>query len=337
MSMNVLVCEIEDSTKQYIEQHSGGHAITYVPEKAQDAAPSDAVDVLSVFVNSRVDKEVLEKFPNIKLIATRSTGFDHIDLAACEAQGVVVCNVPTYGERTVAEYAFALLLTLSRKVYPAIRRVHEEGRFHTDGLKGFDLAEKTLGVIGTGRIGCHVIKIANGFDMNVLAYDPFPKPDLEKTCAMKYVTLEELLLKSDAITMHAPYMPSTHHLLNGSNMKLVKPGAVLVNTARGALVETAALVEALSSGLLSGAALDVLEEEGYVGEEQKLLVSQKQSAGQLETVLADHQLMSFPNVVITPHNAFNTQEALERILEITMSNIDSFAKGQAANVVQKTL
>lgn len=334
MSMNVLFCEVEDSTKEYVEKHTGEHAVTYISEKAQDAPPSTTTDVLSVFVNSRVDKEVLEKFPNIKLIVTRSTGFDHIDLAVCEARGIVVSNIPSYGERTVAEYAFALLLTLSRKLYPAIKRVHEDGRFHTEGLKGFDLAEKTLGVVGTGRIGCHVIKIASGFDMKVVAYDPFPKPDLEKTCSMKYVTLEELLAQSDAITMHAPYMPSTHHLLNSTNMKLIKRGAVLINTARGALIETMALVDALSSGILSGAALDVLEEEGYVGEEQKLFGAQKQGAGQMETVLADHQLLSFSNVIITPHNAFNTQEALERILEITVENIQAFAKGSPQNIVQ---
>lgn len=334
MSMNVLFCEVEDATKEYIEKHKAEHVVTYVTEKAQDAASSSAADVLSVFVNSRVSTEVLEKFPNVKLVVTRSTGFDHIDLAACAAKGVIVSNVPTYGERTVAEYAFGLLLTLSRKLYPSIKRVHEDGRFHTDGLKGFDLAEKTLGVIGTGRIGCHVIKIANGFDMKVVAYDPFPKPDLEKMCSMKYVTLEELLAQSDAITMHAPYMPSTHHLLNSTNMKLIKRGAVLINTARGALIETAALVEALSSGILSGAGLDVLEEEGYVGEERKLLGSQKKGAEQMETVLADHQLLSFSNVIITPHNAFNTQEALERILEITVENIQAFAKGSPENIIQ---
>ncbi len=334
MSMNVLFCEIEDTTKEYIEKHAGELTVAYAADKAQDVASSTTAEVLSVFVNSRVDTAVLEKFPNLKLVVTRSTGFDHIDLAACQAKGIVVCNVPTYGERTVAEYAFALLLTLSRKVYPAIKRVHEEGRFHTDGLKGFDLAEKTLGVIGTGRIGCHVIKIANGFDMKVVAYDPFPKPDLEKTCSMKYVSLEELLAESDAITMHAPYMPSTHHLLNSSNMRLIKQGAVLINTARGALIETPALVDALSNGILSGAALDVLEEEGYVGEEQKLLTSSKQQAGQMETVLADHQLMSFQNVIITPHNAFNTQEALERILEITLENIKAFAKSTPQNMVK---
>lgn len=332
--MNIVCCEADELAEAYITQHVSAHKVVFKKQTAQDLELDTVVEALLVFVNSRIDAAVLEKFPALKLIVTRSTGFDHIDLTACAAKGITVCNVPTYGERTVAEYAFALLLTLSRKVYPAIKRVHEEGRFHTEGLKGFDLAEKTLGVIGTGRIGCHVIKIANGFDMKVIAYDPYPKADLEKTCNMKYVTLEELLAQSDAITMHAPYMPATHHLLNRENMKVIKTGAVLINTARGALVETTGLVESLQEGRLSGVALDVLEEEGFVGEEWKLLSGKNPAGDKMETVLADHQLMSFPNVIITPHNAFNTQEALERILEVTVQNLEAFARGQIQNVVK---
>lgn len=332
--MNILCCETDDLTQEYMVKHASSHSITFEAMTAQELATESNAEVLLVFVNSRVDSEVLRKFPQLKLIITRSTGFDHINLAACVERGVIVCNVPTYGERTVAEYTFALLLTLSRKVYMSIKRVHEEGRFHTDGLKGFDLAGKTLGVIGTGRIGCHVIKIANGFEMNVIACDPYPKADLEKTCNMKYVTLEELLAQSDVITMHAPYMPATHYLLNRENMKVIKTGAVLINTARGALIETAGLVESLKEGRLSGVALDVLEEEGFVGEEWKLLSGKNPAGDKMEIVLADHQLMSFPNVIITPHNAFNTQEALERIVEVTVQNLEAFARGQIQNVVK---
>lgn len=333
--MNILCCESDSLVTTYFTTHGSEHAVTFLETTAQDATPDATIDVLSVFVNSRVDVNVLEKFPSLRLVVTRSTGFDHIDLTACVQKNITVCNVPTYGERTVAEYAFALLLTLSRKMYWSVQRVREEGRFHTDGLKGFDLAEKTLGVIGTGRIGCHVIKIATGFDMKVVAYDPYPKLDLEKTCNMKYIALDDLLSSSDIITLHAPYTPVTHHLLNQENMKRIKPGAVLVNTARGALVETAGLVEALKEGRLSGAALDVLEEEGFVGEEWKLLHEGTPRSDKMETVLADHQLMAFPNVVITPHNAFNTQEALERILEVTLQNIQSFVVGKIQNSVAK--
>lgn len=331
--MNILCCESDSSVSSYFKKHGSAHNISFQDTTAQNATPDSTADVLSVFVNSRVEAKTLEKFPSLRLVVTRSTGFDHIDLAACAKKNITVCNVPTYGERTVAEYAFALLLTLSRKMYWSIQRVREEGRFHTEGLKGFDLAEKTLGVIGTGRIGCHVIKIANGFDMKVVAYDPYPRSDLEKTCDMEYVSLDDLLARSDVITLHAPYMPATHHLLNQENMKRIKPGALLVNTARGALVETIGLVEALKEGRLSGAALDVLEEEGFVGEEWKLLRGDSPISDKMETVLADHQLMAFPNVIITPHNAFNTQEALERILEVTLQNIEAYGADKAKNIV----
>jgi D-lactate dehydrogenase len=333
--MHVVIYEVDEPTKNYLGSRLPGHEVTYAEATAQDASSGMDAEVMSVFVNSRIDASVLERFPSLKLIATRSTGFDHIDIAACQKRGVVVCNVPSYGERTVAEYAFALLLMLTRKTYQAARRVREEGKFHTDGLTGFDLADKTIGIIGTGHIGCHAIQIANGFGMHVLAYDPFPKPDLEKTCSMKYVSLDELLAQSDVITLHAPYMPATHHLLNVKNMQTIKPGALLINTARGALVETAALVEALHSGRLAGAGLDVLEEEGYVGEEWKLLTSGSPKAEQMATILADHQLMALPNVIITPHNAFNTTEAIERILEITTQNITSFAQGAPQNTVKQ--
>lgn len=332
--MNILCCEADAVTQEYIEKQALPYSFRFEAATVQDLEVGFDAEVLLVFVNSRIDAEVLRRFPRLKLIITRSTGFDHINLAACAEKGVNVCNVPTYGERTVAEYTFALLLTLSRKIYPAIKRVHEEGRFYTEGLKGFDLVGKTLGVIGTGRIGCHVIQIANGFGMKVVAYDPYPKADLTKTCSMEYVTLEGLLAQSDVISMHAPYMASTHHLLNRQNMRFIKPGAVLINTARGALVETAGLVESVQTGRLVGVALDVLEEEGFVGEEWKLLGKKVGSEKKMEALLADHQLMAFSNVIITPHNAFNTQEALERILEVTVQNLDAFVRGHIQNEVK---
>lgn len=178
-----------------------------------------------------------------------------------------------------------------------------------------------------------MIKIANGFDMKVVAYDPYPKTDLEKTCQMSYVSLDELLRVSDIVTLHAPYMPSTHHVLHAKNLLQVKPGAILINTARGALVETAALVDALMSGRLSGAAVDVLEEEGYVGEEQQLYHNNSVDTNKMEVVLADHRLLSIPNVIVTPHNAFNTQEALERILEVCIKNILSWVAGTPQNTI----
>lgn len=332
--MKIYCLETEQWVEDYLKKSLVGHDVVCRPETLQDAEAITDAEVLCVFVNSRVTADVLTKYPNLKLVVTRSTGYDHIDVEVCKARGIAVSNVPSYGEHTVAEYTFALMLCLSRKIYEGVRRVHEENKFHTDGLKGFDLFGKTLGVIGTGRIGCHVIEIANGLSMNVIAYDPFPKLELEKSFRMKYVTLEELLGQADIVTIHTPYLPATHHLLNSENLKLVKPGAVLINTARGAVVETAALVGVLKSGHLAGAALDVLEEEGYVGEEWKLFGGGKSVTERVETVLADHVLLGMPNVLITPHNAFNTQEALERILQVSVENILGFVEGEAKNLVK---
>lgn len=331
--MKVCFVESDAWTESRVRANGAQLDAVFLEANAEAAVIPTDTEVLSVFVNSKVTQAVLDALPQLKLIVTRSTGYDHIDLAAAAARGVVVCNVPSYGERTVAEYAFALLLTLSRKMYTALKRVHDEGVFHTEGLTGFDLADKTIGVIGTGRIGCHVIEIANGFGMHVIAYDPFPRNGLEKHMNMQYVSLEELLKRADVITLHAPYLPSTHHLLNAQNMQHIKQGAVLVNTARGGLVETQALVDALAAGVLAGAALDVLEEERYVGAEQSLLKGGS-PAEQMKAVLADHQLMSYPNVLISPHNAFNTIEARERILDTTLDNITAFAKGTAQNTVR---
>lgn len=329
------VCFVESDvwTESRVRAHAAQLDVVFLTEDAEHAVIPQDTEVLSVFVNSKVTSAVIDALPQLKLIVTRSTGYDHIDLAAATARGVVVCNVPSYGERTVAEYTFALLLALSRKVYGALKRVHDEGVFHTDGLMGFDLAGKTMGVIGTGRIGCHVIEIAKGFSMKVIAYDPFPRAGLEALMDMRYVPLEELLKTADVVSLHAPYLPSTHHLLNGQNMPLIKQGAVLVNTARGGLVETQALVDVLASGRLAGAALDVLEEERYVGAEQTLLKGGS-PAEQMQAVLADHQLMSYPNVLVSPHNAFNTIEARERILDTTLENIVQFAAATPQHVVK---
>ena len=292
-----------------------------------------AFDIVSVFVNSEVDSEVLNKLPNLKMIATRSTGFDHVDLSVAKKRDILVANVPTYGENTVAEFTFALLLSLSRKILESRDRVKEEGSFSPDGLTGFDLNGKTLGVIGTGKIGAHVIKIANGFGMKVVASDPFPNQGLVKDLGFEYMPLLEVLKMSDIITLHVPYMKETHHLINKKNIGLIKKGAYLINTARGGIVETESLVEALKRGDLAGAGLDVLEEENAIKNEPNL--AQKRSKEHVsQTLLADHVLIDMPNVIVTPHNAFNTTDALGRILDTTIENINLFIKGKPMNTVK---
>jgi len=267
-------------------------------------------------------------------VATRSTGFDHVDTAAARERGVVVSNVPAYGENTVAEHVFGLILTLSRKIMQAYRRV-SQGQLSLEGLMGFDLMGKTLGVVGAGRIGLHVIRIARGFNMNVLAYDVRPQPLLAEVLGFSYAPLGELLQRADIITLHTPYMPQTHHLINRDSFKLMKRGALLINTARGGLVDTAALLEALDDGILAGAGLDVIEGEELIGEEQRLVASPV-AEDTLRTVLRHHALLRYENVIITPHIGFYSREAVERILDTTVSNIRSFLAGQPTNSVDGT-
>ena len=291
-------------------------------------------EVLSIFVNTQIDSEILQELPHLKLVATRSTGYDHIDLRAAKAQGVAVVSVPGYGDNTVAEFAFGLILNLTRKIYDSIERVKESGSFTFAGLRGMDLKKKTLGVIGTGRIGKESIKMAKGFDMKVVAYDPRPDEQFAKNTGVEYMDLNTLLSASDIITLHCPYIPETHHLINKDNIKHIKPGAYLVNTARGGLVETAALVEALQDGALAGAGLDVLEEEGDVKDELHFLAEGHPKAEEMKILLENHILMKMSNVLITPHNAFNTEEALFRILETTIENIKAFKYGKPVNLVK---
>lgn len=298
-----------------------------------DVVEGGGVDAISIFVDSKVGKVELDRFPDLKLIAARSTGFDHIDTAETERRGITVVNVPGYGMQTVAEFSFALLLSLSRRVPEAHERVTKENVFATEGLTGFDLAGKTIGIVGTGRIGAHVAKIAAGFDMKIVAFDPHPNEDLESGCGVQYMQLPELLAVSDVISLHVAYSPETHHLINTASISHIKKGAYLINTARGAVIETLALVQALEQGIIAGAGLDVLEEEGDMFEHVHLLTTPHPRANELRTVLANHYLTKHPRVIITPHIAFNTAEAVERILSTTVENIQKFSVGNPQNVV----
>ncbi|MDD4989856.1 MAG: hydroxyacid dehydrogenase [Candidatus Pacebacteria bacterium] len=286
---------------------------------------------VSVFIYSKLEKEILEKLPNLKLITTRSTGFDHIDLDFCRQKGISVCNVPFYGENTVAEHTFALILALSRNVHKSYVR-GLRGDFTIEGLKGFDLKDKVLGVIGAGHIGLHVIRIAKGFGMRVLAFDTNQNKFLAEVLGFEYVPLDYLLANSDIISLHAPGGEATHHLINKQNIKQIKKGVILINTSRGSLVETDALLEAMDKGILAGAGFDVLEGEELIKEEKQLLYD-KENPEKLKQLLKDHIILSKDNVVYTPHIAFYSQEALERILETTVKNINSFADNKLQNSV----
>lgn len=310
--------------------------LVFLPEplNADTAAGAQNADIVSVFVRSSVTAAVLGQLPKLRFLTTRSMGFDHIDLAACQARGIVVSRVPVYGENTVAEHTFALILALSRRIFQSYERT-ERMKFNREGLRGFDLAGRTIGVVGVGRIGRNVCRIAKeGFAMRVLAQDVRQDAQLASALGFTYApSLDELLREADVISLHAPYGPSTHHLLNRENLARVKRGAILVNTARGGLVDTQALLWALNEGLLQGAGLDVLEEENFVYEEAELLVNDVPSGRDLATVLRNHILVERDDVIVTPHNAFNSLEAISRIFETTVDNVRGFITGKPVNVV----
>lgn len=330
--MKIAFFQIEDWEIDHIKEQLSGHELFFTKEKlsAESLPEQRDFEVVSVFVGSKVDHEVLAALPNLKLVTTRSTGFDHIDLSMTQNMNIATGYVPGYGDNTVAEFAFGLILALSRKIYESVDRLRETGFYSYVGLRGFDLQGKTIGVVGTGRIGQHSIRIAKGFGMRVVAYDAFPKPELAAELGFEYIAFDELLGQSDVITLHVPYLPTTHHLINMQNIEKIKKGALLINTARGAVVETDALVKALSDGILGGAGLDVLEEEGALADEKMLVLYGHPEEHNLKTILENHVLIDMPNVLVTPHNAFNTQEALQRILDTDICNIQEYiGKGVA--------
>jgi len=285
------------------------------------------VNIISPFIYSVVDSGVLNKAKKLKLIATRSTGFNHIDTKKAQEKNVSVANVPYYGENTVAEHTFALILALSRNLHKAyVRTIRND--FALQGLQGFDLKGKTLGVIGAGSIGVHVIKIAKGFGMKVITHDPKPNHILTELLDFQYVTLEELLKNADIITMHCPYNTHTHNLINMSNINLVKKGALFINTARSGVIESKALYYAIDKNIFGGAGLDVFEGEDLVNEENQML-TKNVSVEHLEALMKKNLLLRNENVILTPHMAFDSVEAVERIMDTTVENIKSFLDGKS--------
>lgn len=291
------------------------------------------LEVISVFIDSKLTSKVLKNFKKLRLISTRSTGFDHIDLDYCKRKNILVSNVPSYGENTVAEHAVALLLTITRRISESVERVRQ-GQFSPEGLTGMDLKDKVVGVVGTGHIGINFIKMVRGFDMKVIASDIRPNKSLAVKLGFVYVSMDYLLSKSDVISLHVPYNKKTYHIIDRKAIQKMKKGVIVINTARGGLIETDALFDGLKEGKVKGAGLDVLEEEGFLKEEIELLHRDTYKNVDFKTALENHVMVQLHNVVVTPHNAFNSTEALERILKTTVENILCYAGGSYCNLVQ---
>ncbi len=329
--MKIAFFEVEDWEKIHLErklkEYNINEEITFTKEELDEnnVEKYKNCEIISIFIYSKITKNIIDKMPNLKLIITRSSGYDHIDVEYAKQKGIIVANIPGYGNNTVAEYTFGLIIALARKLKPTILRV-ENGDFSRQGLMGIDLMGKTIGIIGTGRIGGYVARIAYGFGMKILAYDRTKKQELIDKYNVEYVGLEDLLMKSDIVTVHMPYTKSTRYLINRFNIKLMKMDAMLINTSRGAVVELEAIIEALKEGRLAGGvALDTLEAEETAIEEE-LLKKEEIPALKLKKAMESFYVLHEENVILTPHCAYYTKDALERILDLTVENIDKFLK-----------
>ncbi len=300
----------ERFTYQFYETHLGPHIVQAVND----------VDAVCVFVNDRVNREVIEVLASrgVKIIALRCAGFNNVDLDAAREFGIAVCRVPAYSPEAVAEHAMAMLLTLNRKTHKAYNRVREQN-FSLNGLLGFNLHGKTIGVVGTGKIGKAFCRVVKGFGCKLLAFDIYEDEQL-KEMGVSYVDMDTLYKSSDIISLHCPLVPANKHMINGSSIQQMKDGVVLLNTSRGALIDTPAVIEALKIRKIGGLAIDVYEQE------EKLFF--KDLSG---TIIEDdtiQRLMSFPNVLVTAHQAFFTEEALTQIAGTTLRNIEGLLLGR---------
>jgi D-lactate dehydrogenase len=316
------------STKPYDQKvldeanQKHGHELEFFEPRLTPATSPLAAGFGAVcaFVNDQLNAEVLNALAEhgTRLIALRSAGFNHVDLESAAALGLTVARVPAYSPYAVAEHAVALILALNRKLHRAYARVRE-GNFSLDGLLGFDIHGCTVGIVGTGKIGVAFARIMKGFGCRLLAHDPHPNAACEEL-GVEYVELSELFARSDIIALHAPLTPDTHHLINAASLAQMRDGVMLINTSRGALVDTRAVINALKAGKLGALGLDVYEEEEDLFFED--------FSGQ---VIADDvfaRLLTFPNVVITGHQGFFTREALRNIAETTLANVSAFESGR---------
>lgn len=321
--MRVAVFSSKPWDEQYLREANNEHELEFLEVQldGRTVALAGGANAVCVFVNDTVDAAVIDALCElgVRIVALRSAGFNHVDLKAAEACGMSVVRVPAYSPHAVAEHTVALMLALNRRIPRAYNRVRE-GDFRLDGLLGVDMSGKTAGIIGTGKIGQVVASILLGMGMKVMAHDPYPN-DIISGMGIDYVGLDELLESSKAITLHCPLTPETHHIINHDAIAQMAQRPMLVNTSRGALIDTVAAIDGLKSGRLGALAIDVYEEEGDLFFEDLS-----------DTVIQDDvfaRLQTFPNVLITGHQAFFTEEAVRQIAETTIANLDALDRGES--------
>ena len=322
--MKVAVFSTKPYDQHYLQAANNGvHELTFLDVRlSRETVPlTHGFDAVCAFVNDDMGAEVILELARtgVRMIPLRSAGFNHVDLAAAASAGITIARVPAYSPHAVAEHTIALILTLNRKMHRAYNRVRE-GNFALDGLLGFDLHGKTVGIVGTGKIGELVARILNGFGCKLIGYDP----NENETClsfGLRYVDLDELFRTSDIITLQCPLTPRTHHMIDATALTKMKPGVMLINTSRGAVVDTSALIAGLKEGGIGSVGLDVYEEE------TDLFFEDLSQTFIHDDVFA--RLLTFPNVLITGHQAFFTQEALTAIAETTIANFSAFERNGA--------
>lgn len=323
--MRIAVFDTKHYDRQALESANVafGHELTFFEPRlnAQTVSLVQGFDAVCPFVNDCIDDSVVERMAaaGVMLVTLRCAGCNGVDLAACARYGVAVTRVPAYSPEAVAEHAFALLLSVVRHTHKAYARVRELN-FALDGLVGFNLQGKTFGVLGTGRIGLAAIRIARGFGMRVLACDPRPQMEEAASLGFEYCSMARLLGESDVLSLHLPLGVATHHIINAKALAAMKPMAVLINTSRGGLVDTSALIDALKAGRLTGVGLDVYEmEEGVFFQDLSAACLQDDQLA---------RLLTFPNVLVTSHQGFLTQEALAAIARTTLENAQAYERGE---------
>ena len=335
--IRIIYFDVEKYEEEFLKYHKEGkydYRLIFEPLNSVTKLSDELLnaEIISVFTTSRLTKEVLEKFPNLKLIALRSVGFNHIDTDYCKEHNIAVENSPNYGNKSVAEFAFGLMLNVCRKIIPAEEN-YKNMIIQPNELIGTELGGKTVGIIGLGAIGTAFARLAHGFDMKILGYDIYPKQELIEKYSIEYTDFETILQKSDFISLHAPLTKDNFHMFNVDAFKKMKNSAVIINTARGELIDSEALYNAITSREILGAGLDVLESEDTINDFDLVIGLNRLSKDELKNSLINSRLFQLPNVIITPHMAYNTNEAITRILTTTMNNIHAFEQGTIQNSV----
>lgn len=336
--MKVVYFDVASYEADFIKKHSEGKFKYLICNEAlNELTPLKSeyknADIISVFTTSRVTKEVLKQFKNLKLITLRSVGFNHVDIDYCKSKNIVVENSPNYGNQSVAEFALALLMNVLRKVTFSYQE-YKNARIIPNCFIGMELSGKTMGIVGLGAIGSAFAKISYGLGMKILGVDKVEKKELTQMYGVKFTDFETLLKKSDFISIHAPLNMDNYHIFDEKSFDMMKNTAIIINTGRGELIDSVALFNALVNKKILGAGLDVLENEQTMTDFNYSLGINRLDKLTLEQTVINSKLFQLNNVIITPHIAYNTQEAINRILTTTMQNINAFCIGRLQNEIK---